>query len=211
MPVEIYDGNTYLDTVTVNQQQNGGQWNELGTYSFSGNARILTTSYGGCITSVDAVSLVPTSSAAGTTSSGSTNGSTPSGTSGSSGSIIIDNGDPSTEASGSWSLSSARGFYGANSIYSKTNSSTYSFEAACSGVQEVYLWHTAYSNRCTNVPVEIYDGNTYLDTVTVNQQQHGGQWNELGTYSFGGNAKVTIISNGGCVTSADAVYFFEPN
>jgi hypothetical protein len=33
----------------------------------------------------------------------------------------------------------------------------------------------------------------------------------LGTYSFGGNAKVTIISIGGCVTSADAVYFFEPN
>ena len=202
VPVEIYDGNTYIDTVTVNQQKNGGQWNELGTYSFSGNARIVTTSYGGCITSVDAVSFVPTSS---------TSGSTPSGASGSSGSIIIDNGDPNTEASGLWNVSSARGFYGPNSIYSRTQSSTYSFEAACSGVQEVYLWYTAYGNRCTNVPVEIYDGNTYLDTVTVNQQENGGQWNQLGTYSFGGNAKVTIISNGDCVTSADAVYFFEPN
>ena len=61
------------------------------------------------------------------------------------------------------------------------------------------------------MPVEIYDGNTYIDTVTVNQQKDGGQWNQLGTYSFGGNAKVTIISNGGCITSADAVNFFEPN
>ena len=229
VPVEIYDGNNHLDTITVNQQKNGGRWNQLGTYSFSGNARIITISNGGCITSADAVRLVPTSSTGSTTSSGSTSGSGTTsstgsttssgstsgsgttGTSASSGSIIIDNGDPNTEASGSWSLSSASGFYGSNSVYSGANASTYSFEAACSGVQEVYLWYTAYGNRCTNVPVEIYDGNTYLDTVTVNQQKNGGQWNQLGTYSFGGNAKVIIISNGGCITSADAVNFFEPN
>ena len=172
---------------------------------------------------------VPTSSTSSTTSSGSTNASgttgstsgsettgstsssTPPGSSGSSDTIIIDNGDPSTEASGSWSVSSASGFYGSKSVYSTAHSSTYSFEAAGSGAREVYIWYTAYGNRCTNVPVEIYDGNNHLDTVTVNQQKNGGQWNELGTYSFGGNAKVIIISNGGCVTSADAVYFFEPN
>ena len=75
MPIEIYDGNNHLDTITVNQQKNGGRWNQLGTYSFSGNARIIAISNGGCITSADAVRLVPTSSTGSTTSSGSTSGS----------------------------------------------------------------------------------------------------------------------------------------
>jgi hypothetical protein len=61
------------------------------------------------------------------------------------------------------------------------------------------------------MPVEIYDGSNHLDTVTVNQRQNGGQWNGLGTFSFSGKMKVIIISKGGCVTSADAVNFFEPN
>ena len=93
-----------------------------------------------------------TGSTSGSGTTGSTSSSTPPGSSGSSDTIIIDNGDPSTEASGTWNVSSARGFYGSSSIYSKTLSSTYSFEAACSGAQKVYIWYTAYSNRCTNVP-----------------------------------------------------------
>ena len=137
--------------------------------------------------------------------SGSTSGSTPPSISEPSGAIIIDNGDPNTEVAGSWSVSNFSSTYGANSVYSNENASTYSFEAACTGAQKVYLWYTASGNRCTNVPVEIYDGNTHLDTVTVNQQQNGGQWNELGTYSFSGNARIITTSNGGCITSADAV------
>ena len=92
-----------------------------------------------------------------------------------------------------------------------TASNTYSFEAACSGPQEVYLWWSNHSTRCTAVPVEIYDGTTYLDTVNVNQLKNSGQWNALGTFSFSGKAKVVIISNGSCTTSADAVNIFEPN
>ena len=202
VPVKIYNGSTHLDTVTVDQQKNGGRWNKLGTFNFSGKAKVITASNGGCITSADAIKFVPASSTSSTTSTGA---------SASSGSIIVDNGDKGTVASGSWKVSSGPGFYGPNSIYSDRSSSTYLFEAACSGVQEVYLWWVNHANRCTNVPVEIYDGNIYLDTVEVNQQQNGGQWNELGTFSFGGKAKVKIISRGGCITSADAVNFFEPN
>ena len=202
VPVEIYNGSTHLDSVTVNQRQNGGRWNKLGTFSFSGKAKVITISKGGCITSADAFKVVPSGSNSTTTSSV---------TSVPSGSIILDNGDAGTKASGSWKVSSVSGFYGSNSTYSYGPSDTYSFEAAGSGLQEVYLWWTEHSNRCANVPVEIYDGSTYLDTITVNQRQNGGQWNELGTFSFGGKAKVIIISKGGCVTSADAINFFEPN
>ena len=224
VPIEIYNGNIHLDTVTINQQQDGGQWNLLGTYTFSGTAKIITVSTGvsNCVTSADAVSLVSTSSTAGTTTSGSTSdsgttgstsGSTTSDTGASSGTTIIDNGDPNTAASGKWSPSGASGYYGANSLYSNRSGDSYSFEAASSGAQEVYLWHAASGNRCTNVPIEIYDGNTRLDTVTINQQQDGGQWNLLGTYTFSGTATIIIVSTGvsNCVTSADAVYFFEPN
>ena len=204
VPIKIYSGSTDLDTVNVNQQQNGGQWNDLGTYDFDGKAKIIISSNGGCITSADAVKLVPTSSAASATSSSS---SEPPAT----GSIIVDNGDNGTMPSGSWKVSSAPGFYASSSLYSVTASNTYAYEAACSGVKEVYLWWVSFDNRCTKVPVRIYDGSTYLETVEVNQQQNGGQWNELGTYSFSGRARVVVVSNGGCVTSADAVNFFEPN
>ncbi|MCP4372933.1 MAG: hypothetical protein GY797_33230, partial [Deltaproteobacteria bacterium] len=56
--VEIYDGSTSIDTVYVNQQANGGKWNYLGTYSFSGKARVVVRSGGGCSTSADACKII---------------------------------------------------------------------------------------------------------------------------------------------------------
>ena len=54
VPVDIYDGSTLIDTVYVNQTANGGKWNSLGTYTFSGTARVVINSQGGCTTSADA-------------------------------------------------------------------------------------------------------------------------------------------------------------
>jgi hypothetical protein len=233
VPVEIYDGSNLLATVIINQLQNGGKWNLIGTYTFSGKAKVVVVSKSSSSTTcADAVQFSPTSTA---TSSGSTSGSsttsstssssttsstsgssttsstsgyTPSSTSGSSSTIIIDNGDPGTKASGSWASSSGSGYYGTNSVYSKSVSSTYSFEATCSGPQEVYLWWTYYSNRYTDVPVRIYDGSNLLDTIYINQLESGGKWNLLGTYTFSGKAKVVIFSASSTkTTSADAVRF----
>jgi hypothetical protein len=59
--------------------------------------------------------------------------------------------------------------------------------------------------------VKVFNGTRLLETVkNINQQQNGGEWNALGTYTFSGKARVTIISAGGCTTSADAVSFFTP-
>jgi hypothetical protein len=197
------------DTINIDQLQNGGKWNLLGTYSFSGQAKVVVVSQSNSKTTcADAVKFVPSNT---TSSSSSTSTSTSLSTSASSGSIIVDNGDSGTKASGTWKVSGGSGFYGSNSVYSQTASNTYSFETATSGVQEVYLWWSSHSTRCTAVPVEIYDGTTYIDTINVNQQKNGSQWNALGTFSFSGTAKVVIISNGSCTTSADAVNFFEPN
>jgi ribonuclease PH len=58
------------------------------------------------------------------------------------------------------------------------------------------------------VPVEIYDGDVFLDTVYVDQSQNSGQWNILGSYDFNGIARVNLISESDtCSTSADAVRY----
>jgi len=58
------------------------------------------------------------------------------------------------------------------------------------------------------VSVEIYDGITLLDTIVVNQQLDGSQWNVLGAYAFTGLAEIRILSaGGGLVTVVDAVRF----
>ena len=59
--VEIYDGATLLDdSIKVNQQENNSQWNALGTYEFTGTARVVIISTGGCDTCADAARFIST-------------------------------------------------------------------------------------------------------------------------------------------------------
>jgi len=197
VPVEIYDGYTLLDTIYVNQQSDDGQWNVLGTYDFSGTASVVIISEGGCTTCADAVRFAP----------GSEGGIIESGDEGASDEVILDNSDAAASSTGTWQVSSGANPYSDKSLYSNQADATYTFEAYVDGPHEVSLWWTYYSNRCTSVPVEIYDGYTLLDTIYVNQQSDDGQWNVLGTYDFSGTASVVIISEGGCTTCADAVRF----
>jgi hypothetical protein len=120
---------------------------------------------------------------------------------------VIDNGDSGTSFTGSWKISSGPDPFGDDSLFNKVSGSTYSFESPASGAAEIALWWTYYKNRCTDVPVEIYDDGTLVDTVSVNQQLNGAQWNVIGTYTFTGTAKVVVVSTGGCSTSADAARF----
>jgi hypothetical protein len=184
VPVEIYDGSTLLNTVYVNQQQGGGQWNFLGTYDFNGLAKVVIVSESSdCSTCADAVSFVEAD-------------------------IVIDDGQSGTSASGKWSKSGGANPYGEKSLYGKQAGATYSYDAAVNGPYDIDLRWTEYKSRCTQVPVEIYDGSTLLDTVYVNQQQGGGQWNLLGSYNFTGSAKVVIVSESSdCSTCADAITF----
>jgi hypothetical protein len=275
VPVQIYDGTTLLATVNVDQTRSGGQWNLLGSYTFSGAARVVIVSASNTQTTcADAVRFVAAENAgaapditsvplagaevgtayfydvaasgtpalfyelmvapAGMAINASTGliSWTPVQTgvfdvtvrvSNGLGSdmqswvltvsepaveVIIDNGGIGTTAVGSWPVSLASQPYGANSIYSKTVGATYTFEAAVSGLQEVYMWWTFYSNRSASVPVQIYDGATLLATVNVDQTRSGGQWNLLGSYTFSGAARVVIVSASSTKTTcADAVRF----
>lgn len=272
--VEIYDGGAMLASLVVDQTTDGGQWNSLGTYSFTTNAQVLIRSDGGGSTSADAVrftsvgesapvivSSAETSATVGVAYSYDVNASgypaptytlstSPAGMSIDSGSgviswspdstgtfdvtvvasngvspadsqsfsivvadagseLILDNTDSAnTTTTGSWSASGASGFYGVDSVYSKTQGDTFEFFLSLSGSHEVYLWWTEFSNRSNQVPVTIMDGSTVLDTVVVNQQADGGQWNLLGIYEFSGDASVVItVPAGNDSTVADAVRF----
>jgi hypothetical protein len=42
----------------VNQQWDGGQWNAVGTYSFTGTAKVVIVAAGSCTTCADAIRLI---------------------------------------------------------------------------------------------------------------------------------------------------------
>ena len=121
--------------------------------------------------------------------------------------IIIDDGDSGTASTGSWYPITGWG-YGESLLYSTEENATYTFDLGQSGTYEVSIFYYMHPNRCAAVPVQIYDGDTLLDTVTVNQQGvFQAKWDLLGLYTFSDTAKVVINSVGGCVTIADAVKF----
>ncbi len=126
--------------------------------------------------------------------------------------VVIDNGDPETSYTGTWSISGASGYYGTDSLYARYGPTyTWTFSPTVSGYYEVSMWWTEWSSRSDNVPVDI----EYLygtATKYINQQQNGGQWNSLGEFQFesGVSYNVTITAQPGpSSTCADAVRFIK--
>jgi hypothetical protein len=123
---------------------------------------------------------------------------------------IIDNHGPETSQTGIWSVSSGKGQYGTDSVWSRDGSTfTWNFTPSQCGDYQLSMWWTTWSSRSAKVPVDIqYSGGTAR--VYINQQLNGGKWNSLGTYSFeaGKTYKVTITARPGpSSTCADAVKF----
>jgi hypothetical protein len=74
------------------------------------------------------------------------------------------------------------------------------------GCRTVSLWWTQDPGHRDVVPVEVYDCITLADTVYVNQQTGGGQWQKLGTYFFDHGAVVVVVSDSSThTTSVDAI------
>ena len=193
VPVTIQHSDGTANT-TINQQQNGGQWNDIGEYTMNAgtayNVRITAPAGSPPSTSADAVkfSLIPNNPPT---------------------EIISDNGDAGTSSTGPWAVSGAPNPYGDNSVWSYSGATyTWSFTPATSGTYNVSMWWTALSSRSTSVPVSIQNSGGTAN-VTVNQTQNGGQWNVLGQYSFNAETtyRITITAPWGSPpsTSADAV------
>lgn len=202
VPIDVtHSGGT--TTHTVNQQNNGGEWRLLGTYTFaagtSGNVLVHNTGTSGHVVA-DAVRFYKPGAAAATE-------------------VIVDAGDPADSArvtiTGSWVTStSTAGYYGADYIHDNdtghgTKSVKFTPDLPVAGTYDVYLIWTSGSSRASNVPVSIvHAGGTA--TTTVNQRTYGGQWRYVGTYTFnagtGGSVTLSNTGTNGYVI-ADAVLF----
>jgi predicted CXXCH cytochrome family protein len=73
-----------------------------------------------------------------------------------------------------------------------TATATWTFNVALDGDYKVYAWWKATTNRATDAPFTVnYSGGS--QTVRVNQQANGSQWNELGTFSFITTAAGSVV------------------
>jgi hypothetical protein len=123
--------------------------------------------------------------------------------------IICDNGDLCSSSSGAWEMISEHDSYESSSLISEKKSTfTWSPDIPEAGSYAVYMWWSSGFANCSSCPVTISCNGELIDTVYVNQQQDGGQWNFLGTYSLesGNGCRVTIIAEGLDIpTCADAL------
>lgn len=130
--------------------------------------------------------------------------------------VIVDNSSGGFSASSNWATSTnVSGYYGSNyrvrATAAVSDPATWTANLPQSGTYQVYAWWTAASDRATAAPYLVYhSGGTA--TVNKNQQSAGGQWNLLGSYSFGsGNREVKLScwTTAGYYVVADAVRFYK--
>jgi hypothetical protein len=98
--------------------------------------------------------------------------------------VIVD--DPVATYTGSWTESAdARdgNSYRQHNSGSESDTATWIPDIPTAGTYSVYGWWHEGTDRATDAPFTInYDGGTL--TVNKDQQQDGGTWNLLGSYSF---------------------------
>ncbi len=118
--------------------------------------------------------------------------------------VTVDNTDSAdVETTGTWATSSTNsGYLGSNYAHDGNTAKgaktfTYLPALQADGEYLVYGRWTSYTNRATNVPIDIVSANGPVSTVTVNQQLNGGQWNLLGVYDLAVvTAEATIRTTG---------------
>lgn len=121
--------------------------------------------------------------------------------------IIVDNGDPGTSASGRWESCDVHDPHGVDAMCTTDPDARYTYQSPLEGLYAVDLWRPGQDDSCSDVSVHIYDSDSYLDTIRIDQSQNYGQWNLLDAFHFGDTARVVISAAGDCTTSADAVRF----
>jgi len=122
--------------------------------------------------------------------------------------IIVD--DPDASYIGDWYPSVlVPGFYGDGYHYSQMGSGsdvfTWGFDLPYSGIWEVSAMWSNRSTRATDSPYTINhaDGS---DTIRVNQEINGDQWNSLGTYTFNkGENSIFVTDDADQAVIADAI------
>ena len=124
--------------------------------------------------------------------------------------MIVDNADLGFTTQGSWPTSSfTPGYYGSNYQYSPPGSgsrtATWSFNVS-EGEHEISAQWSSFVNRATNAGYDIYNNDSYLGTINVDQRVGGGQFNVLCTDVLdAGSLDVVLTDAADGYVIADAV------
>jgi hypothetical protein len=124
--------------------------------------------------------------------------------------VIVDNGQPGTSFTGTWTVTSAANAFGTDSLVSPgLGASTHRWTPTIpvAGSYEVFLWWPAEPSLAAAVPGTVVDS-TGAHALAINQQAGAGQWQSLGTFAFSaGTAGYVEISDAGGAAVADAARF----
>jgi hypothetical protein len=207
-PYQIFDGNTLLATVQVNQQQapsgptvGGVPYQSLGTYSITtGTLRVVLSNNANGFVIADADRVAAEALPA-----------------------VVDDAGPNFSTAGVWTTVAGRGGAagGVNNEYryadptagAATATATWQVAVPSPGAYDVDVTWTADLNRASNATYQVFDGNTLLGTVTVNQQQApsgptvgGVSYQSLGIFqASSGTLRVVLGNNANGFVIADAV------
>ncbi len=116
--------------------------------------------------------------------------------------------------SSNWTSTSATaGYYGVGYHFASaapvSDTVDFWFYLPAAGTKTIDARWTAGGNRTTAAPFMVVNANgTLLGTVYANQQQHGGKWNKLGTWSFSkgwNRVRLSRWTSASGVVIADAV------
>ncbi len=201
----VYDGNTLLNTITINQRQvpvgtsaGGVTFQTLGSFTItSGTLRIVLSDNANGLVIADAaqVSVVtPTTLPA-----------------------IVDNSQSGYSETGSgWGSFSGGGYNGSLRVVAAgagTNTATWTFTGLTAGTYSAAVdWLADPNNRASNATYNIYDGSTLIATVVINQRQNpvgtstgGVTFQSLGNFTISsGTLRIVLSDNANGLIIADA-------
>jgi hypothetical protein len=132
--------------------------------------------------------------------------------------FVIDDGDQGYSATAGWSSYTGAGAgndFSYKQAGSGSESASWSIVGLTPGRYRVSVTWEPYSNRPLNAPYSVLDGISLLGTAQVNQQivpgsfvENGVHWQDLGSFTVGGDALVVQLRDSGTAGSyviADAV------
>jgi hypothetical protein len=207
-PYRVYDGNTLVATVRVDQRQapagvadDGVVYQSLGTFPVSSGAlRVVLGNDADNYVIADAVHIIPAQSPSG----------------------VVDNGDAGFSTGGYWNTVAGSGGENHDFRYAPAGdgslAASWQQAGLAPGAYDVEATWTTNGIRASNAPYRIYDGNTLLATVRVDQSQaptgvtvNGATFQGLGTFQVNsGTLRVVLDNAADNYVIADAVRIAPP-
>jgi Tfp pilus tip-associated adhesin PilY1 len=129
--------------------------------------------------------------------------------------VIVDNLDLGFAMSSGWGTNAVSDDYGDDYHYINDTMGNHWAKwtpgLPAAGTYEIFAWWYALAERRTDVSYTIYHNGETATFEDYNQQEHGGQWNSLGSFAFSGDGTEYVQINatvaGVSTYCADAVKF----